>query len=971
MPDLNIPAIANTESGSSVRAKLNLLLNAIRTGTLISESEWADSYEAFRLSVLSRLNDAESAQNDAATDIQGVLNRLTDVEEMTAGLSAEQLALAQDLVDAIGNLDLSAIEDLTGIAVAGISPNGWVRDPTFRQWASGNLQRWFTAGVTTWGAQDATGAFGSGLRFVLPSGSPTQAQVVAASSSSGQTKGVDLAAEFVVASLQMRAFSGDLSSAYLRVEWRNNGTWYRGHAFGATNSLGWLVANWGLTVDPNRLFSREIVFQRPTATADAVRLTLTIKSSTATGAADVRVDLVDMRAATEAEIKAHQANAYAATRVDSLALSILGPTGALEALRTDLTAAFGEADATISETVAALSTAQGSQAIKISNLEATYSDGNLVRNPDFADGPYGIGIAPAWWSGWPATWRVIPRGFDSNTAVINAPTRNIVLMPMSATDSHAATGYEGKARPGDRLNISFRAATGGSPRDVSLRVRIQWLNGAGAEIAPGVGAANNLAHLDWREYNFDAVGPAPEGTERVRVLLQRLAGGSGLGYSTQIDVRKIDNGARAAIDVAQAAAATANGSIATMQARVSASFDNWDAFVSQLETAVVTEQRAASALVFRAVAGGGNAAVKLTAWDDQAGTGAAILLDAGQVIAPGTLGAGEIVISDLGFNMVPDDQLQSRRVWGNSAVFELFTTTSHSGASSLGELRSVVGGTGICWGRSFPVRGEQVLTCSCEIARTGGTSHNARGLIRYFGAAGAEMSAERASIGGTGGDVSSAALIAPSSTRTVPVGAKSAQIGFEVLASAGGGRVRFFAPSVVRRSAGSTLITPDAAFFNMLTAQTAWIGNANIIDLSVGTLKIAGGAIGRSYSASRSTDVTLPDTGVWENIISMTMPANMMPTGVDARVFVTPFLYCKRENSNSWTIGIRVLVGGVVVYSDEYDFGSGTDRAFLPVSTVGAIGNGESVLLQARRVSGAPQVVSKATMSTLILFQAG
>lgn len=971
MPDLNIPAIANTESGASVRAKLNMLLGAIRDGTLIGDSDFADDYRNFVIEVLTRITAAETEADDVADQVQSALDRLNEVEDLTAGLSAEQLTLAQNLVDAIANLDLAAIEDLTGIAVAGLSPDGWVRDPAFRNWASGNLQHWFTSGVTTWGSQDPSGAFGSGLRFALPAGSPTQAQIIAASTSVNMMRGADLSAEYVVAKLQMRALSGLLNSAFLRVEWQSGGLWYRGHAFGQTNSQGRLIQEWGITTDPNRLFSREVVFQRPVA-ADAVRLVFIAKSSSGTSAAELRIDLLDIRAATEAEIKAHLANAYALGLTDSLALSILGPDGVIEALRNELRTGFQTADAAISTTVAAISTAQSAQALRLTNIESTFEDGNLVRNSDFKDGPLGTGVAPAWWSSWPTSWRVIARGSDSTTAVTTAPTRCILKMPANAAGL-SAIAYQGPARPGERVNVSFRGATSGpSPRSASLWLRVQWLDGAGSEVNSEVAGVNGITNVAFETFTFDAIGPAPEGTEQIRILFQRGGGGSGDAYVTQLDVRKVDVGARALISEAQTTAASAVSAISTMQTRVSASFaGGWNAFVSATATAYASAQKAASALVFRTTSGGGSAAIKLTAWDDEAGTGAAILLDAANIIAPGTIGAGELVITDLGFNMVPDNQFQSTRAWSNGAIWTVVPNSTFAAADSQGDIRTASGAVGTTWSRSFPVRAGQVLTCSGQIGRTGGTSHNANVLLRYFNAAGDEIG--RTTIGGTGGLSTAGGMLTVEAVRTVPTNAKTAQIGCEVLASNGGGRVGFAGASVVRRTKGSSLITPDGAFFDMLTARSAWIRELNVVEGSFSSIVMMDGAFGRMLSGTRNTNLSLATADGWTNILTLTVPANMIPGGGQAKAIISPTtnFATPPDAPSSRTVGLRLLVGGNVVWSEEYDYSNSGDLRSLAFTIAATVSNGDAIQWQMRRVSGGSVDHIKTYMSAINLLKVG
>lgn len=94
---------------------------------------------------------------------------------------------------------------------------------------------------------------------------------------------------------------------------------------------------------------------------------------------------------------------------------------------------------------------------------------------------------------------------------------------------------------------------------------------------------------------------------------------------------------------------------------------------------------------------------------------------------------------------------------------------------------------------------------------------------------------------------------------TVPSGSRGARILFRVLSS--NGDVRFWAPEVLRRANGSSIITPDGAFFEMLTAEEAWIEELNVVEGSFSSLVMRDGAFGRLVDVTRNAEFDLPSDG--------------------------------------------------------------------------------------------------------------
>ncbi|TPE47221.1 phage tail protein [Amaricoccus solimangrovi] len=903
----------------------------------IKEADLEDTIRA-------RIDDAFDRANEAADDATAALTKANEVEATVSGLSEETLDRLDALTTALGEFDEAALANLTGIALAGMK-RGWSADPTFHTWEAGAPTHWANGGIATYGSQETSEAFyGSGLLIDVPTGTG-QAWVRASSDVAGQLPAADAEAEYVVVSAMLRGLSGDLSSGRLRAEWKSSGgSWIRGDAFGAANAYGRLVEDWGFVIDPDRTQSREIVWKRPVE-ASAVQLVCYAKQASETPAASLRLDYLDIRAATEAEVKAYLANSYADASIEDMRLTIVGPGGAIAAAQETLRAEFGAADAAISTSLVAVSDATSALAGRVSTVEATFGGTNWVRNPTLSlDGAaLAAGVRPKWWTVWPAGWSVRARS-SAVTALASAPTAFTGYAETDAT----ARAFEGvPVKPGDVMSLSLKAAGAGSGTiNLDLQMRLAWRDADGVVLTTSTRTLN-ITGRSWVDSAFSTVtAPARAATAQLEIRKT----GTGVGVFTAVEARLVDGVAHALAQTAMAAATNAETAVATMRSEVAAEFDDFAAMVTMTATAVASAGHASSALVMRAVAGGGSAGIRLVAWDDEDGAGGAVLLDGRNVIAPGTLSAGEVVVTDLGFNMVPDDQLQSRTAWSNSDYFTVIPETSSGSADSLGEIRSVAGASNRrCDGRDFPVRPGMRLVCSAQIGRIGGSSMTARARIVFTKSNGDAVS--DIVIGAVSGNDAAPQDI--SNTIVVPGEARRARWRWEVATT--NGQVRFFAPSVVRQSKGSTLIEPEGIATPQLAARAITAEKADLIDFAavngwVETLTIAGEAVTVPVFARRLADynVTGDYASVLDFNVAMGLGGTIMAQGV-MRVTTS-------STSGGW--GYRIRIGGTTV--DEIEgTGAHTLQVLLGARAVGA--GTHTVSLQARRDAGILLTVLDAT----------
>lgn len=194
-----------------------------------------------------------------------------------------------------------------------------------------------------------------------------------------------------------------------------------------------------------------------------------------------------------------------------------------------------------------------------------------------------------------------------------------------------------------------------------------------------------------------------------------------------------------------------------------------------------------------------------------------------------------------------------------------------------------------------------------------------------------------------------------SATYSLRVGSDGVGAAFEIVASddADG------ATSAIRLKAANIILDGAAqvrsGFFGLLTAESAWIGEANIENLAVTTIKIGGlavttekigdSAVTDGVDTSSSTDITgTALSGVWETVVDIPMVTpNTAFFKISTRI--------KAGVNNNDLLWCRVLLGGQVVQSyswlpfedfDVNDIVTTEDWAFIAAS-------GSGIRIQIRR----------------------
>jgi hypothetical protein len=872
--------------------------------------------------ITDKIRKAQEDADAAAADAVAALAAADEATALVQGLSGPVLAQLQTLADQLAGLQTGDVQELMGIAVAGLH-RGWAKDPTFNYW-TGTAPTWVptywdSVGFSTFASKSTAGFYPSSLLLTIPTGTHT-VYVRGSSLTANQLPAADFAAPYVVMGVLLRVLSGSATGAQARIEWHrvSSGSWIRGHALGQDNSLG-LFGTWGFSNAVDRMQSKEVVWEKPFAdAADGMRIHFEFKgASSGTSALTMRLDYLDVRGATEGEIAGYVADEHAEAAINQFAVTITGPGGALAALQTSLRAEFAAADASIVDTFIVVGGDTTAMAGRITTLEARFGGQNFVQNPIFEDGFRAVGEEPDWWDFWPVTFTVIPRDPASGiSALANAPTRFVAKSVYDASIARVARAHGPQPIvPGEKLNASFRCAGFGTNFEARMSISVRFIAADKLTTVSLVTKTHQVqAPPTWRKTDFAVVVDggtvppftAPAGAGYFETYIRREIGGGNpdnFVLFTNVEVTKVEDVAYARASESLVASSTASAAVAAWDLQVRASFADFNSMVHATAAAVATTDKAASAFVIRATAGGGSAGLRIVAWDnDEVGSGGAVVLDGDNVIAPGTMSVGTLVVTDLGHNMVPDDQIQSGRDW-TGADFFVIPNSTDANPDSIGEMRynhtlGTIARTTSSGGisQAFPVRPGQRLQCTYQARRLGGTRMVARIQLQWYDRSGVAISPTNSTFGDL--DTTTTNLLTATARVIVPATARRCRFQFVAMPGTDSS-IRFFSPSVISNEDASVLITPDGAFFNELTAQTLWVGTANIKDLNVSRIKVGTGAVSNQSVAFRLTDTAIPGDSAFITVLTTSITKT-----ADEAAMVHLYLELVTSAQFQWSAGL-------------------------------------------------------------------
>lgn len=522
---------------------------------------------------------------------------------------------------------------------------------------------------------------------------------------------------------------------------------------------------------------------------------------------------------------------------------------------------------------------------------------------------------------------------------------------------------------------SVTDASGGARRPALL---IQWdpeviedarqleyqveVNATGAPVTSGLANGNSVAVVV-----VEGVLPATVYRARVRPVVDAPAIWSDWQTATTPDVRLTADDIEASI-IAQIDEAEAEAIAAGIDA------------ANALEAALAVEDSAATALVLRPIGGTGAANIRIVEWDDETGVGSAIVLFGDNIIAPGTLSASRLVVTDLSGNLWVNGDFAWGDLRGWATPPNNWAAVARDAASGTPAIANMPTAYAVQTdtdpladqffdqAEAFACRAGDRFSISYDYAGAGGSIDLDMGAqILWFDEDGAVVSTSDVAVT----DYASTAWA--SRAPGAVVAPSGAVFGLARLYILGGSTGTGFIANLKldRQRAGSVLITPNSitgaqlitteaiitanAQLGTAVIASANIGNlqvqsANIADLTVGTQKITDGATTANAAASGnvaygSSFTNIAGVGLTclgSRNLAVTVSGQItQPSNISVRArFVRSGVVIAE-----WTLGAPLGTGGEVSGFAPFTF----SRTFVVASIAGY----QDVFLQVRNDSGA------------------
>ncbi|MFN4090533.1 MAG: hypothetical protein ACK4QW_16030, partial [Alphaproteobacteria bacterium] len=332
---------------------------------------WEDLDGAIR-DELDDLGDATAAAASASADAAVLAQAAATA---VAQLGPERIEAIEAIIAPLENIDLAMIEDTRRLAREW-RPRGWLADPLFETWASGNLEpgNWAERlGIATYGTK--ADAVAGGLAIDVPSGAA--AVRVVADTTTGLV-GADPAAEWLVIGIKAVWAAGAAAGTRLRAEWLIGGVWVRGRIGDVAEALGTFDQH-RMAVAPGVVQIRETVVRKPPGSAAALRLWLAPKVGTESAAQTMTIHAVNLREATDAEIAAAEAAPDLAAAVEQIGATFVGVNATIAAFQSDVNTRFNSNEAAIGQNATAI-TGQGASIASLSaTLTAVQTQANATQ----------------------------------------------------------------------------------------------------------------------------------------------------------------------------------------------------------------------------------------------------------------------------------------------------------------------------------------------------------------------------------------------------------------------------------------------------------------------------------------------------------------------------------------------------------------------------------------------------------------
>lgn len=366
--------------GATAASTSLVLLARVSSTTFVRTVPVGDTLTRYKVSAVNR-----SGRESALTDFIGVVPRIPGLGDLSADLQADinaAVAAGEDhdrlvagytavLADTFADVNDAIDGALIELQEAkNRSTVGWVKDPTFTDWVSGNLNidNWASRAGTATYAVEGGGAYGGGLVASVPAGT-ADVRIIASTATNGGLVGADPTSDYVVTEIEVEYTSGNPAGPALRVEWSNDGiTWVRGATGGVNTSFGtW--ENLGLLPKPGVRQIVQMLWKRPAASGH-MRLVLVVKPSTSTDAQQMVLHRLIANAATQADIDNGKVYTMASA-VAGATVTVAGIGNALALLSTNLAAQVGGINATLTTDYMTAVDTDGAIALASTNLSAS------------------------------------------------------------------------------------------------------------------------------------------------------------------------------------------------------------------------------------------------------------------------------------------------------------------------------------------------------------------------------------------------------------------------------------------------------------------------------------------------------------------------------------------------------------------------------------------------------------------------
>jgi hypothetical protein len=866
-----------------------------------------------------------SASTDATIDqITTTITAAQADADAAAAAAAAVTANHNALVSGFVGGDLATAFDQAR-DMANAAMQGWLADPIFADWTNSttlNPNNWHgTAGEPLYQTQ-LTNGYGGGVYSDLPVGSNTSSCVANVDVNDGLI-GANVNATDVTVSLEFDFISGDPAGVRLYVQWSpDNSTWTTGTKNGQSSNI-LSFAHRGITVQPGVRQLIQEVWQRPAGSFSYMRIVWQPKV-TVTTAQQVKTYLLNMRASTQAEIDLYKLYTVA-SGTNGVLTTVQGIGVAIAQISTSLEAQVGSTNSTLINDY--LTTANTTSAIALAKLELNSSIGaaGVCINQFMADTWASAGQAPV------ITDKVSPeigRDFNWN---LDSLTQ---AYTMYASNSVGWTGP--KNLDAYKIEVDFTLTSGTLQ---SVQVRLDWDISTGSFVTNKnltdmlntpvqTGYRQTGSAIFKRPTNYSGTftqhqlylllnNSPPYAAKNITIHSVRVTPAS----STDLTALTLDSSVTSILATSvDALTGTAMGVLLT---QLDVQAGGTSATVTNQGLALVDLQGNASASYTLGVkAGTGGATLELVAADNVAGGAVSgIKLEAQFIDLVGAVRASSLLISAQG-NAFPDYDFLDSLLYSGDAFSIVATSNTKVGSNYLQIASNAA--QKIVYSLPFPVLAAQTYKVSGGAWLATNTAGSGSALLQFQtmepnGSGGWAVVRTLNISNQTDKDLGDVTL----TPTTVVMAANETRCRWRIIRQAGGTANGRFGGFICQQMTGADLIVNGAITGQHLTTASAVItDSAQIANLTVDTLNIAGNAVTIPMRGTGAVEVTV--TSTYRSVMQL----NSRRAGVPTDIFTSFIVNGYNINGNVldlMVLKVRIRRAGTTIYELQLQVASEKD----------------------------------------------